>query len=175
MSRTKLQFIGTVCEHLLFYSFFHFFSKNNVLSDYGNNEKCHVILFASLWHVEIWLNLLSLPQEPLLLLPVLLSYFCLNRDILLERLRRELMLWSLLWEESRRLWIQIRKTILVDVLPSFLLMIKHSPVIKFIQKGWILLFRLPISSTPPFYTLYIPKWSEGHFRGVVFGLSQRKK
>ena len=58
---------------------------------------------------------------------------------------------------------------------KLLLMIKHSPVIKFNQKGWILLFRLPISSIPPLYTLYIPKWSERHFRGVVFGLSQSKK
>ena len=34
---------------------------------------------------------------------------------------------------------------LVDVLPSFLLlMIKHPLVIKFNQEGWILLFRLPI-------------------------------
>ena len=102
-------------------------------------------------------------------------FFCLNRDILLEILRRELMSESLLWKESRRWWIQIKKTILVDVLPSFLLMIKHSPVIKVNQEGWILLFRLPISLIPPFYTLSILKWSERHFRGVVFGLSQRKK
>ena len=82
--------------------FFHFFSENNVLSDYSNDEKCYVILFASLWHVKIQLNLLPPLQEPLLLPPVLLSSFCLNRDILLEILRRELMSGSLLWEESRR-------------------------------------------------------------------------
>ena len=52
---------------------------------------------------------------------------------------------------------------------------KHSPVIKFNQEGCILLFRLLILLIPPLYTLYIPKWSERHFGGVLFGLSQSKK
>ena len=77
----------------------------------------------------------------------------------------------------KKRWMQRRKTILVDVLPSFLpwLMTKHPLFIKFNQGSWILLFRLPISLILLFNILSTPKQSEGHFRRVVSGLLQRRK
>ena len=75
---------------------------------------------------------------------------------------------------TKKRWIQTRKTILVDVLPSFLLMTKHLLFVKFNQGSWILLFRPLISSILLFSILSTPKQSEGHFRRAVSGLLQRK-
>ena len=74
------------------------------------------------------------------------SFFCLNQGTLSEILRGELVCASLLWVESKNRWIQTRKTILVDILPNFLLVTKHPLLIKFNQWSWILLFRPLISS-----------------------------
>src|ERR1700679_829972 len=106
---------------------------------------------------------------------MLLSFLCLNKGILLEILRGGLVWASLLWVESRRRWIQARKTIMVVVLPSFLLVTKHLLFVKSNQESWILLFRPLISSILLFYTLSTPKQSEGHFRRMVSGLPQRRK
>ena len=50
-------------------------------------------------------------------------------------IERGLVWESLLWVGLRRRWMQARKTILVDVLPSFLLMTKHPLSDKFNQES----------------------------------------
>jgi hypothetical protein len=55
--------------------------------------------------------------------------------------------------ESRKKWIQIRKTIREVALLSFYLMINNPFFAKLLLQSLIMLFRLPISSTPSFPTL----------------------
>ena len=106
---------------------------------------------------------------------MLLFVPCLNKGTLLEILRGELVWASLLSVELKKRWIQTRKTILVDVLPSFLLMTKHPLLVKFDQGSWILLFKPLISSILLFSILSTPKQSDGHFKRAVSGLLQRRK
>jgi hypothetical protein len=76
--------------------------------------------------------------------------------------------------ESRKKWIQTRKTIRNVTLPSFYLVINNPFFAKLLLQSLIMLFRLPISSIPSFPTLSQLKQSEMSSRRMGFPLLLRR-
>ena len=168
MSQTRLGLIGTVLWACIILLVFPYFQWNMLLKvtvgTINNVMWYHVILFGLVWHVEIQLDLIPPLWKSLPLPTVLQSSLCLTRGTLSEILRGELVWGSLLWVESRKRWIQTKKTTLVDVLPSFLHVTRPPLFAKFNLENWTLLCRPPISSMLFLSILSTQKQSEGHWR-----------